>query len=58
MTTCWGQSCLFGLLCVSFPFSFEGWMLGLIVLISDHCLSMYLTLYRDGGHVIHLTCMV
>ena len=27
--------------CDSFPFGFEGWMSDLIILISDHCLSIY-----------------
>ena len=54
MATCLGKSCLFGLLCVSFvnvyqllcvcpsfPFGIEGGMWDLIVLIPDHCLSIY-----------------
>ena len=54
MTTCLGKSCLFGLQCVSlvgvcqilcvclsFPFSIEGRMWVVIVLIPDHCLSFY-----------------
>ena len=52
MTTCLGKSCSFGLLCVSyvgvcqilcqsFPFGVEGKMWILIVLIPDHCLSIY-----------------
>ena len=51
MTTCLGKSCSFGLLSVSFaniyqflcvsffPFWFCGWEV--IVLIPDHCLSIY-----------------
>ena len=52
MTTCLGKSCSFGILCVfrkrlsifvclSFPFGFEGGMWDLIILIPDHCLSIY-----------------
>ena len=29
----------------SFPFGFEGGMWDLVVLLSDHCLSIYLVLY-------------
>ena len=52
MTTCLGKSCSFCLLCMSFinfclchsfPFGFEGEILDLIVLIPDHCLSIYFT---------------
>ena len=54
MTICLGKSCSFGLLyvsfvgvgqilCVSFfPFGIEGGMWDVIVLIPDHCLSIYL----------------
>ena len=54
MTTCLGKSCSFGSLCVSFfnvlsvcvsssfPFGSEGGMWDLILLIPDHCLSIYL----------------
>ena len=28
-------------MCASFPFGFEGGMWGLIVLVPDHCLSLY-----------------
>ena len=53
MTTCLGKSCSFGLLCVSFVgicqifvchsfhFGIEGRMWVVIVLIPDHCLSIY-----------------
>ena len=53
MTTCLRKSCSFGLLCVSFvnvyqflcvssfPFGFEGGMWDVIVLIPDHCLSIF-----------------
>ena len=53
MSICLGTSCSVGLLCVSFvkfinvcvcapfPFGFEGVMLDLIVLVPDHCLSLY-----------------
>ena len=54
MITCLGKNCLFGLLCVSFvnvykfmcvcplfPFGLEGGNWDLVVLISDHCLSIY-----------------
>ena len=53
MITCLGKSCSIGLLCVSFvnvyhfcvcpsfPFVFEGGMWDLIVLIPDHCHSIY-----------------
>ena len=56
MTTCSGKSCSFGLLCVSFvnvyqilcasffPFGTEGGMWDVIVLVPDHCLSIYLDL--------------
>ena len=57
MTTCLGKCCSFSFLCVSFvnvheflcvcasfPFGFEGGMWNLIVLIPDHCLSIYLPL--------------
>ena len=41
MTTCLGKSYSF-VLCVSFfPFGFEGGMWDVIVLIPDHCLSIY-----------------
>ena len=56
MITCLGKSCSFGLLCVSFvnvyqflcvclsfPFGFEGGVWDLIVLIPDHCRSIYLS---------------
>ena len=56
MTTCSEKSCLFGLRCVSFvnvyqflcvcpafPFGFEDGMCNLIVLIPDHCLSIYVS---------------
>ena len=51
--SCLGKSCSFGLLCVSFvnvinfflcpsfPFGTEGGMWDVIVLFSDHCLSIY-----------------
>ena len=54
MTTCLGNGCSFGncaclswalvkfCVCPSFPFSIEGRILGVIVLIPDHCLSFYL----------------
>ena len=54
MITCLGKSCSFGLLCVffegvcqllhvssSFPFGIESRMWPVIVLIPDHCLSIY-----------------
>ena len=53
MTTCLGKSCLFGLLCVnvdqfgvcastlSETFGFEGGVWGLVLLIPDHCISLY-----------------
>ena len=53
MTTCFGKSCSFGLLCVSFvkvyqicvcpslPFVVAGGMWNVIVLIPAHCLSVY-----------------
>ena len=55
MTTCLGKSCSFGLLCVSFvgvcqilcvcpfPSGIEGRMWVVIVLIPDHCFSIYCT---------------
>ena len=55
MTTYLGKSCSFGLLCVSFvnvyqicvcpsfPFGIEGGVWDVIVLIPDHCLSIYFT---------------
>ena len=61
MTTCLGKSCSFGLLCVSFvricqflsvsfPFGFESGMLDMIVLIPDHCFSVYVVLvYTKRG---------
>ena len=57
MTTCLGKSCLFGLLCMSFVnvyqivcvcvcpsfrFGIESGMWDVVVLIPDHCLSIYL----------------
>ena len=52
MTNCLEKSCLFGLLCVSFLgvcqilcvsfFPFEGKISDVIVLIADHCFSIYL----------------
>ena len=53
MTTCLGNSCLFGLLCMSFvnvypvlcpsfPFGIEGVKLDVIVLIPDLCRSTFL----------------
>ena len=54
MTTCFGKSYSFGLLCMPFvnvyefvcvllsPFGFERGMWDLIVLIYDHCLSIFL----------------
>ena len=57
MTTCMGKSCSFGLLYVSCvkvyecvcvcarafsPFGFEGGISDLIVIIPDHCLSIYI----------------
>ena len=53
MITCLGKSCTFGLLCVSFvgvcqilcvsffSFGIEDRMWDVIVLIPDHCLSIY-----------------
>ena len=53
MTTCLGKSCSFGLLCVyfvnvyqfcvcpSFLSGVEGWIWDVIVIIPDHCLSIY-----------------
>ena len=53
MPTCLGKRCSFGILCVSFeivyqifvcpsfPFGIEGGMWDVIVLIRDHCLSIY-----------------
>ena len=50
MTTCLGKSYSFGLLswalvkfcvCPSFSFGIEGGMWDVIVLIPDHCLSIY-----------------
>ena len=58
MTTCLGNSCLFALLfvsfvgicqivCVSFfPIGIEGKMRVVIVLIPDHCLSIYFSLHN------------
>ena len=55
MATCLGKCYSFGLQCVSFrerlsvcvcssfSFSFEGGMWDLIVVIPDHCLSIYFT---------------
>ena len=52
----WKKNCSFGLLCVSFenvnqivsvsfyPFCIKGGIWDVIVLISDHCLSVYLGL--------------
>ena len=60
MTTCLGKSCSFGLLCesfvnvfqmyvfISFPFGFGGGMWDLIILISDHCISIYFTSYHTA----------
>ena len=56
MTICFGKSCSFGLLCMfswtlinllraSFLFGFVGGIWDLIVLIPDHCLSIYLFLF-------------
>ena len=57
MTTCLGKSCSFGVLCVSswafvkvrvcpsFPFDIEGRTWVVIVLIPDHCLSIYLSFF-------------
>ena len=56
MTTCLGKCCSFGLLlvsfvnvyqfcvCPSFPFGFKGGMWDMIVLVPDHCLSIYFIL--------------
>ena len=48
MTTCLGKSCSFGFMGVCqilfvsfFPFAIEGRSWGVIVLIPDHCLSIY-----------------
>ena len=52
MTSCLRKRCLFGLLCVfiekvylfvcaSFPFSFEGGIWDLIVLVPNHCLCYF-----------------
>ena len=44
MNTYLGKSCSLGLLtcvCSSFPFGFEGGMLDLIVLVPDHCFSIF-----------------
>ena len=59
MTICLGKSSSFGLLCVSFmnfinlcssfPFSFDGGLWNLIVLIPDHCLSIYFSCLSDVG---------
>ena len=64
MTTYLGKSCSFAILYVSFmnvyqffsvclfPFRFEGGMLDLVVLIPDHCLSIYFSLRVNpkGSH--------
>ena len=67
MTTCLGKSCSFGLLrmtfvsvcqilCVSsFPFGIKGRMWVVIVLIPDHCLSVYFTSYANKSGTIHLS---
>ena len=64
MTICLGKSCPFGLLCVSFvnvyqflcvsffSFGFEGGMWDLIVLISDHCLSIYSAFKSRSKYVL------
>ena len=58
MTTCLRKSCSFGLLSVSFVnfyefvfvllslFGFEGGLWDLIVLMPDHCLSVYFVNYK------------
>ena len=72
MTTCIKKSCSFGLLCVSFvyvyqfcvchlfPFGFEDGMWDLIVLIPDHCLSIYILnnckAYIDGSIIYSEDC--
>ena len=61
MTTCLVKNCSFGLLslsfvnvyqfvcvCASFPFVFEDGIWDLVVLISDHCLSIYFTYDFDN----------
>ena len=62
MNTCLGKSCSFGLLCVSyvgvdhilcvsiFPFGIEGGMWDVIVLIPDHCLSIYLSFSQTNNY--------
>ena len=57
MTICLGKRSSFGLMCVSFmnfinlcssfPFSFDGGLWNLIVLIPDHCLSIYFSCLSD-----------
>ena len=58
MIICLGKRCSFGLLCVSFvivyqsvcaslPFCFEGGMWDLIVVIPDHCLSIYFVFHSN-----------
>ena len=43
MATCLGKS-VHSVYCSSFPFGFEGGICDLVVLIPDHCLSIYFPL--------------
>ena len=62
MTTCLGKSCSFGLPCMSFmniyqfyvhfSFGFEGRMWDVIVLILDHCLSIYFSYRKIKENVV------
>ena len=62
MTTCLGKSCSFSLLCVSFvniyqvsyvcpsfPFGIEVGMWDVIVLIPNHCISIYFSTFVCGA---------
>ena len=62
MTTCLGKSCLFGFLyvsfvnvyyfvCDSFPFGFEFGMWDFVMLIPNHCLSIYFSLFLDSTFI-------
>ena len=64
MTTCLARCCSFGLLCVSFvsvlcvcpsfPFGIVGRMLDVIVLIPDHCLSIYFPISNLKSNMFYL----
>ena len=60
LTVCVLRGCwLKFFVCSSFPFGIEGWMWDVIVLIPDHCLSIYLLIMhrrQKFGGLVYTLC--